>query len=275
MPVTKQSFGRRSVEMLVEVPGTPEQVWQAIATGPGNSAWFTWTEIEEREGGAIRFDFGPGMSSSGRVTTWQPPRRFCYEEIGWSGDAPPLATEIVIEARSGGTCVVRMVHSLFTERDDWDGELEGMEQGWPPYFGILQLYLRDHAGMASAGFQVAGRHPDAAIAAWRDFTQELGLAGLSAGDPFSTSGAGVPRLSGMVQDSIEPESQGGGRQLGLTLRLHQPTPGLAMLGAFEWGGQTHLAARLYLYGDAAAAAAEQEQPAWTDWMARHFPVAPA
>src|SRR6478736_1615162 len=40
------------LEFSVEVPGTPEQVWQAIATAKGMSAWFLPTEMEEREGGS-------------------------------------------------------------------------------------------------------------------------------------------------------------------------------------------------------------------------------
>ena len=38
MSVKKDPSGRRSVQVEFEVPGTPEEVWQAIATGPGNSA---------------------------------------------------------------------------------------------------------------------------------------------------------------------------------------------------------------------------------------------
>jgi len=41
------------LEFSVEVPGTPEQVWQAIATAKGMSAWFLPTEMEEREGGSV------------------------------------------------------------------------------------------------------------------------------------------------------------------------------------------------------------------------------
>ena len=44
MSVKKEADGRRSVQVEVEVPGTPEQVWQAIATGPGVGAWFVPTE---------------------------------------------------------------------------------------------------------------------------------------------------------------------------------------------------------------------------------------
>ena len=40
MPVKKDESGRRSVQAEVEVPGTPEEVWEAIATGPGITSWF-------------------------------------------------------------------------------------------------------------------------------------------------------------------------------------------------------------------------------------------
>ena len=59
MSVKKEPSGRRSVSVEVEVPGTPEEVWQAIATGPGVSAWFVPTEI--RDDGTIVSNFGPGM----------------------------------------------------------------------------------------------------------------------------------------------------------------------------------------------------------------------
>ena len=34
---------RREILLEVEVPGTPEQVWDAIATGPGIDSWFMGT----------------------------------------------------------------------------------------------------------------------------------------------------------------------------------------------------------------------------------------
>ena len=48
MSVQHDADGRRSVQAEVEVPGTPEQVWQAIATGPGISSWFVPSEVDER-----------------------------------------------------------------------------------------------------------------------------------------------------------------------------------------------------------------------------------
>ena len=63
MSVKKEPSGRRSVQVEVEVPGTPEEVWQAIATGPGISSWMVPTEFEERDGKpvAVKMNFGPGM----------------------------------------------------------------------------------------------------------------------------------------------------------------------------------------------------------------------
>src|SRR2546423_667444 len=93
MSVKKDASGRRSIQVEVEVPGTPEEVWQAIATGPGVSSWFVPTESEERIGGTVVSHFGPGMDSNATVTAWAPPRRFAAESGGLGPNAPSLATE--------------------------------------------------------------------------------------------------------------------------------------------------------------------------------------
>ncbi len=41
------------------MPGTPAQVWDAIATANGISSWMMPTELEEREGGAVAFHMVP------------------------------------------------------------------------------------------------------------------------------------------------------------------------------------------------------------------------
>src|SRR5258705_9243736 len=109
MSVKKEASGRRSIQVEVEVPGTPEEVWQAIATGPGISAWFTPAEFEERDGKpvAVTLNFGPGMESRSVVTAWDPPRMFAKEADGWFPGSPPIATEFSVEARAAGVCVVR------------------------------------------------------------------------------------------------------------------------------------------------------------------------
>ena len=84
MSVKVEANGRRSVEVEFEVPGTPEEVWQALATGPGISSWFVPTDIDERDGKpvAVNYHFGPGMEIRSVVTAYDAPRTFAQEGEG-------------------------------------------------------------------------------------------------------------------------------------------------------------------------------------------------
>jgi uncharacterized protein YndB with AHSA1/START domain len=261
----KDASGRRSVEVEFELPGTPEQVWEAIATGPGISSWFVPAEVETRVGGAVAFHLGPGMESSGHVTVWEPPHRFAYEEPGWSGDAQPLASEFIVEARQGGTCTVRIVHSLFASNDDWDDQIESMETGWRAFFGVLSLYLAHFPGMRSASIRPTGRHPGSHDAAWEAVKDALGLSAAAAGQERDTSVNGGPRLVGTVERVAESPSH---REV--MLRLEQPAPGVALIGTYVWGDRVQVAISLYFYGDDADATAARESPTWQAWIDEHF-----
>jgi uncharacterized protein YndB with AHSA1/START domain len=267
MSVKKDASGRRSVQVEVEVPGTPEEVWQAIATGPGISSWFVPSEVEEREGGTAVSHFGPGtsMDSVATITVWDPPRRFAAESQDLGPNAPPVATEWIVEARSGGTCVVRVVHSLFASTDDWDNQLEGWESGWPDFFRLLRLYLTHFRGQRCSAMQLGGVASDPRSKAWAALTDPLGLAGATKGQRVSTP-AGAPPLAGLVErvgEEAYPEE--------LLLRLYEPTPGIAHLFAMDMGGQVYLSIRLYLYGDQASLVVARDEPLWHAWMNEHFP----
>ena len=195
MSVKKEANGRRSVQVEVEVPGTPEQVWQAIATGPGVSAWFVPTEMDGRTGGTVTSHFGGGMDSVKTITEWDAPHRF-VKEGSWGPDSPTMATEWIVEARGGGTCMVRVVHSLFSETDDWDNQLTGTESGWPSFFRILRLYLEHYAGQPSSQIQLLAM--PAASGAWEKLAGALNLAGAAPGERRD-AGDGAPPLSGIVE----------------------------------------------------------------------------
>jgi uncharacterized protein YndB with AHSA1/START domain len=266
MSVKTDASGRRSVQVEVEVPGSPEEVWQAIATGPGISSWFVPTEFEERDGVPVSVvsHFGPGMDAVATVTAWDPPHRFAAEGE-WGPGAPPIATEWIVESRSGGMCVVRVVHSLFASTDDWDDQLTGTESGWPGFFRILRLYLSHFRGQRSSVFQLMGMVPGPESEAWDALTGSLGLAGATIGERRSTP-PGAPPLAGTV------ELAGEGRQL--LLRLDEPAPGIAHLIAQNiggGGGQVMLAMNFYLYGDGAPAVAARVEPLWRAWMTERFP----
>ncbi|HZF13218.1 MAG TPA: hypothetical protein VFE33_30875 [Thermoanaerobaculia bacterium] len=106
MSVKTDANGRRWISVEVEVPGTPEQVWEAIATGPGVSSWFVPTRFHTREDGVgvVTSSFGPGMESVAIGTVWDPPRHFAKESPGMTPGSPPLATEWFVEVLSGSTC---------------------------------------------------------------------------------------------------------------------------------------------------------------------------
>jgi uncharacterized protein YndB with AHSA1/START domain len=264
MSVKKEASGRRSVQVEVEVPGTPEEVWQAIATGPGISSWFVPAEFEERDGKpvAVTLNFGPGMESRSVVTAWDVPRRYAAQGEGWGG-SPPIADEWTVEARSGGTCIVRVVHSLFASTDDWDNQLEGTEKGWPAFFRILRIYLTHFRGQRSAMMQWIAPAAGTTAEAWQTLTAALGLNGVGAGQSW-TAPAGVPAFSGVVEHVNQ-------RPYNALLRLDQPGPGVASLGAVNFGG-TMVTLNFYLYGDRADGTAARETPLWEAWIHERFPM---
>ena len=81
-----------------------------------------------------------------------------------------LATEWTVEARAGGTCVVRMVTSGFPSGAAWDDEIEGFTEAMATALENLRLY-RDHfPGEHGTWMRVYGK----ADGGWRD-----GLAALA------------------------------------------------------------------------------------------------
>jgi len=264
VPVHKDESGRRYVQAEVQVPGSPEIVWEAIASGPGISSWFVPTTLEQREGGTTVSDFGPGMESKATITEWEPPRRFKAESAEDMGPgSPTVATEWIVEARSGGTCTVRVVHSWFADTDDWDEQFEQHEMGWAGFFKILELYLRHFAGQPSSAFQVMGVSHEDVIATWSTFTRELATNGMAVGQKIE-SAPGAPELAGVVEDI------GPAEYLVALIRLSRPAPGLAHLFPIQMD-QVYLSVRLFLYGSQAASVAPEAEATWQAWMAKHFP----
>ncbi len=269
MSVRRDPSGRRRVEVEVEVPGTPEEVWRAIATGPGISSWFVPTDVDERVGGEIKSSFGPGMDSSSTITVWDPPHRTVSESRDLGPDAPPVATEWIVEARSGGSCIVRVVHSLFASSDDWDNELEAWESGWPDFFRILRLYLTHFPGQPCALLQLSATTSLPPAEAWEKLCKSLGVIGVAEGEERRVDVVGPPAFQVHVERVGQPP-----HQEELLMRTGEPTPGLAHWFALQMGEQTMLSLRFYLYGDAAHATVQRAEPLWGAWMNDHFPPTP-
>lgn len=266
MSIKHDQSGRRSIQVEAEVPGTPVEVWEAIATGPGISSWFYPTDLEERVGGVLRYDTGSEMVHvPAKVTVWDPPRRFQHDGKDCGPDGPPTATEWTIEPRSGGRCLVRVVHGLFANTDDWDDQLQNFEDGWPQALAILRIHLAHFRGQRATIVRASGSHDGSVRDAWQALIGELGAGGLSPGDRWALPDAGDAGLAGVI-DELLPE----GRQPCLFVRLDEPAPGIAAASAYKISERAAVVLSLYLYGDRGATAASSEV-AWRAWVEARFP----
>lgn len=244
-------------EYELEVPGTPRQVWHAIASAEGITAWMMPTRLDAREGGALAFDMGPDSTSRGRVTGFEPERRFAYEEdwaalVGQDGSGvTPLATEFLVEARSGGTCVVRVVTSAFGTGAEWENEFfEEMERGWAPMLDNLRLYLVHFPGQPATSMWAGATFadtPEAAVAAVRS-----GLGVEAVGDRYGGMG-----VEGRLERSIDRH---------LLLRLDGAVPGFVSFYSFGTGDASAVHLQGYLFSDGGASYVESKQPAWQAWL---------
>ena len=243
------------IEFEIEVPGTPAQVWEALATATGLSAWFLPTESEERLGGRQITHMGP-EDAPADITGWDPPFRFAYVEdiAALAGKDPaavtPLASEFLVEARSGGTCIVRVVSSAFGVGADWEQEfVEDMKHGWLPYFEQLRLYLRHFPGQRATTFTVDRQAPGRAEEVRAAVRTRLG--GHAIGDRVELDGT-----SGVVERT-DPV---------LLVRLDAPVPGMLRVATGGPAGAEAVEVGGYLFppaGTDTAAVVEAQRATWT------------
>jgi uncharacterized protein YndB with AHSA1/START domain len=158
----------------ITVDATPEQVWEAIATGPGIDAWFMGrNEVEPREGGTVRMTLG-GHAEEATVTAWEPPRRFAYRGEGQDGSF--MAFEYLIEGRQGGGTVVRLVQSGVLG-DDWEQEYDSLRKGWRMYLRTLAQYLAHFPGRTATPVSAQGPEQADQDRVWEGLMRGLGLTG--------------------------------------------------------------------------------------------------
>ena len=234
----------------IEVDATPEEVWEAIATGPGVDAWFMGrNEIEPREGGAVRTTMGAGTEEA-TVTAWEPPRRFAYRTAE-GPDGAFHAFEYVVEGREKGRTVVRWVHSGFLG-DNWEAEYEGLSQGDPMYFDKLRVYLTYFRGRIATLVNVFGPQVPDRDHAWQTYYRGLGLPGpVDLNDEVRLSPTGLPELYGVV-DWVSRDFLGVRTEEGIYRFMH--------ISAF--GGPTGVGHHIFVEG---LDQAESER-AWGDWL---------
>ena len=253
----------RSIEIEIEVPGTPEEVWQAVATGPGVSSWYVPHDIEEYEGGAANASFGPDpeMQAKGRVAAWDPPRRMVIDS---GEEGPGLAFEWLVEAEEGGMCVVRLVNSGFGDGEEWDAQYDAMAEGWKMFLTGLRLHLEYFAPEPASALLPMAMWPVDTTTAWTRLTEALGVpATPNAGDRITVAAKDAPVLSGVVVQATPHR---------VSLLIDAPVSGTGFIAAEGNGDQCAVSIWYYLYGDNRETIATRDDPRWRAWLEAKSPT---
>ncbi len=156
------------VRREVDLPGTPEQVWEAVSTEGGLASWLF-----------------PETVAPEAIKTWDPPHRLVVRtggEGGWFN-----ALEYTIEGREGGA-TLRYVHSGIFDDEGWDDQYDAVSQHTGFYLHTLGQYLAHFAprtatyvgdGPGGLSAPEASMRPDG----FDRLKAALGLAGVSEGEP--------------------------------------------------------------------------------------------
>ena len=154
------------------VDASPQQVWDAIATGPGISSWYIGRTTIDHE--TVHTDFGGITMPAGTITANEPPTRFAHQSPA-TPDGRFLAHEYLIEARDRSATVLRTVTSGFLPGDDWADEYEAMQYGTEMFHATLQQYLRYFPGRTATPVTAFGPRVNDWPATWARLYDTLGL----------------------------------------------------------------------------------------------------
>jgi uncharacterized protein YndB with AHSA1/START domain len=240
----------------ITIDATPEQVWEAIATGPGIDSWFMGTNtIEGKEGGRTSFTMF-GETSHSTVTDWEPGRHFRYEGDKNPDDGSFMAFEYLLEGRDGGSTVLRFVHSGFLGGDGWETEYDALKVGDRLYLEKLAQVVQHFQGRTNTHNMFAAQ-PGAGDEAKARATL-LAVAGLddsvNPGDAVRIDIEGIPAEDGVVAFA-SPE---------LAFAVRTDTS-LYMFGA----GMGMAFIERHVFSDHVDG--EASDAAWRNWLAQTFP----
>ncbi|UOX91656.1 SRPBCC domain-containing protein [Amycolatopsis sp. FBCC-B4732] len=229
---------------VAEVDATPEQVWDAIATGPGIDSWFMGrNEVEGGTGGVVRGAFG-GYRPEYRIREWEPLEKLVYGSDP-APDGRKIAYEFLVEGRAGGSSVIRCVTSGFLPGDDWEDEFEAMTAGGALFFRTLVEYVTHFAGRTAVPVTAFGPPVGDWAEAWTRLGRALGLSARPAvGDRVSL---------GVVYAANDQ-----------TVGIRTPDAMLRFMKGFH--GPMVAAHHVFTPG----ADAEVEEKTWSEWLSRVF-----
>jgi hypothetical protein len=215
----------------VELPATPEEVWDAVATGPGTASWL--------------FPEEPGPDD---LIESDRPRRYAVRTEGEGGFFNAL--EFVIEAREGGTTVLRYVHSGVFDDEGWDDQYDAVNSHTDFYLHTLGQYL-EHFAPRTATYVGGGPEglngPEASMTpdAFEQLKRALGAS--AEGDRVSVPNGGGDGVVDYANDKF--------------LGVRTGDALYRFFGRNAWGGPVGMS--VHHFGDVDA---DEAGRAWREWL---------
>jgi uncharacterized protein YndB with AHSA1/START domain len=129
----------RSIEKELFIKATPERVFQALTRKEDLERWFLKkAEIDLRPGGAIRFEWRPGVFNVGKILVFEPPHRLSYT---WEIQTPDVTTvTFELTAEKDGT-LLHITNHGYGEGEDWDSYYDQRKNGWNFHLTNLNAWL--------------------------------------------------------------------------------------------------------------------------------------
>lgn len=143
----------------IPLPASPEQLWEAVATGDGLAAWFMPMEVDR---------------DSAMVTSWEPGRRLTVRTPP-EDDGAFHTFDYRLEPAGPGSTVLRFLHSGFTS-DTWGDHFEAVTgSGWDMYLHTLGQYLTHFPRRPAVYLEAEAPPASAGAGEWPRLITALGL----------------------------------------------------------------------------------------------------
>ena len=235
----------RCFEMEIDFRQDPETIWRSLTEAEELVRWFpTVAKVEPGKGGSLLLSWDQeDCEFDTRIDIWEPGQRLRLVETKTRMESPTeLAMDFQISGRNGGT-TLRLVHSGFGRRADWDDELTGVSRGWAYELRVLRHYLNHHAGqdrhmvMLFQPTQKSGRAAFEQVFGPRGLAFEGGVFALPEGEAYRLAADSDEVYEGRVMVNNPPLDWAGvvtGSAPGI-LRYHLEGDS-AVLALSAWGG---------------------------------------
>jgi len=129
----------RTLEKELFIKASPQRVFQALTTQEDLERWFlVKAEIDLRLGGAIRFEWGPGMVEVGKILVCEPPHRLSYS---WEATGPGPTTITFELTRENAGTRLHLIHTGIGEGEDWDTYSTAVDSGWSAHLKDLTSWI--------------------------------------------------------------------------------------------------------------------------------------